>query len=231
MNTIRYTLSAVFLFICLSAFAQKTEVREVGSFTGVGLSTAGTVYLTQGSTHKVELKGSSEVLERVETEVRGGKLIIKTENSGWFNFRTNEDLDIYITMSNIEELSVSSSGKIIGQNKLKTDDLELSVSGSGKIEIETDSDDLDLSISGSGKLELSGTASAVEASISGSGKVRAENLRARSYQAKISGSGSCEIYAEESIDARISGSGSVYYKGDPKHVNTSISGSGKVRKM
>ncbi|ELR69107.1 hypothetical protein C900_05496 [Fulvivirga imtechensis AK7] len=219
------------LLIAFSSYAQKSEVREVAPFSEIGLSTAGVVYLTQGSTQKVELKGSSEILEKIETEVRGGKLIIKHEGTGWFNWSKNDDLEIYITINKIEGLSVSSSGKIIGQNKFKTDRLELSVSGSGKIEAQTDSDDLDISISGSGKIELGGTASAVEASISGSGKIRAENLKARSYKVRISGSGSCEVYAEESIDARISGSGSIYYKGEPKHINSSTSGSGRIKKM
>lgn len=230
-HNIKFILPALLFFAAFSAFAQKSEIRDLPTFTEIGLSTAGTVYLTQGSTQKVELKGSPETLNKIKTEVKGDRLIIKNEDSGWFNSSSNDDLEIYITVSNINSLSVSSSGKILGQNAFKTDDLALSVSGSGKIELKTDSDDLDVSISGSGKVDLTGTASILEASISGSGKVRAEDLRTKSCKVKISGSGSCEVYAEESIDARISGSGSVYYKGDPKNVNSSTSGSGKIRKM
>lgn len=228
---VKPSLSIVLLLIAISSFAQKSEVRDLPPFSEIGLSTAGVVYLTQGNTQKVELRGSSEVLEKIETEVRGDKLIIKQEGTGWFNWSDNDDLEIYITVNKIEGLSVSSSGKIIGQNKFKANDMEISVSGSGKIEVQTESDDLDISISGSGKIELEGTASAVEVSISGSGKVGAEDLRAKSYKVRISGSGSCEVFAEESIDARISGSGSVYYKGDPKNVNSSTSGSGRIKKM
>lgn len=231
MNNIKYMLSIFMAFICVSVYAQKSEVRDLPTFTEVGLSTAAKVHITQGSPQKVELRGSEDVLEEIETEVRGEKLIIKHEGSGWFNWSDDDDLEVYITMANIEGLSVSSSGKIYGENKFKTGNVDLSVSGSGKIEASLDAEDMDLSISGSGKIELDGTASNIEASISGSGNVDAEDLRARAFKVHISGSGSCKIYAEESIDARVSGSGSVYYKGDPKNVNSSTSGSGRIKKM
>jgi hypothetical protein len=48
---------------------------------------------------------------------------------------------------------------------------------------------------------------------------------------RISGSGDVEVNVKESLEANISGSGSVTYRGNPAHVNSHSSGSGKVRKM
>ncbi|UII23060.1 head GIN domain-containing protein [Fulvivirga ligni] len=227
------TISTLMLVVaCFTAtLAQKKEERSVSDFKSVNLSTAGKVYVTQGNGYKVVLEGSNDVLKEVETEVRGSKLVIKKEGSGWFNWSSDDDLTVYITMPSIEGLSVSSSGKIYGQNKFKTDDLRVSVSGSGKVQIQTSSDNVDISISGSGKVKLEGEANSVEASVSGSGDVMASDFKAKDYSVSISGSGSCEVYAEESIDARISGSGSVHYKGNPKKVNSKTAGSGSVRKI
>lgn len=220
----------LFILAGVSLFAQQSEVRDVPAFTKLSLSTAAKVHLTQGNTQRVELKGSEDALKDVETEVRGGHLIIKRESS-WFSWSDSDDLDVYITMPKIDELNVSGSGKVEGTNKFETSDLEISVSGSGSVDIETNTKDLDLSISGSGKIELEGSASHADISISGSGSLEAEDLKAVSYKIIISGSGSCTVNAEKSIDASISGSGSVYYKGNPANINSSTSGSGRIKKI
>ena len=212
--------------------AQKKETRDVPTFTEISLRSGGKIYLTQGNSQKVELRGDRDVLDRVETEVRGGRLSISYKGSGkWFNWTEDKDFEAYITVKNIEGISVSGSGRIVGENKFTTDDLDLSVSGSGKMEIETTSRDVEMSVSGSGKIIVAGSAKRAYSTISGSGRIKAEDLKADSYKVRISGSGSCEIYAVDEIDARISGSGSVYYRGNPPRVNSSTSGSGRIRKM
>lgn len=212
--------------------AQNRDTRDVPTFTEIALRSGGKVYLTQGNNQKVELKGDRDVLDKIETEVRGGRLSINYKDSGkWFNWSNNEKFEVYITVKDIEGISVSGSGSIIGENKFAADDLDLSVSGSGRMEIEASARDVDMSVSGSGKILVSGTARQAYSTISGSGSIKAEDLKADRYKVKISGSGSCEIYAVEEIDARISGSGSVYYRGNPPNVNSSTSGSGRIRKM
>jgi len=99
------------------------------------------------------------------------------------------------------------------------------------MDLDIDSDDLETKISGSGSIVLAGDANDASARISGSGKVKAEGLSVKTFEARISGSGSCYITVEEEIEASISGSGSVYYAGDPNRVISNSSGSGKVRKM
>jgi hypothetical protein len=77
---------------------------------------------------------------------------------------------------------------------------------------------------------LAGITEEFETEISGSGHVRAFDLVAKRANAKISGSGNCELTVTQSLDARISGSGNIRYKGDPS-VNVNVSGSGKVTRV
>ena len=210
-------------------YGQK-ETREVDEFSKVSLRTAGTVHVTQGNRYSVVIEASDKLLERLETVVKDGKLIIRQEGK-WWNWTANDDLDVYITMRDIEGLGVSSSGRIIGQNRFKTGDLYLSLSGSGRIEVETESQDLKTSISGSGKLIVNGSCDAMHVAISGSGKISAENLRTKSCRASISGSGNARVNVSEELNASISGSGGVHYLGDPDHVNSKVSGSGRVKKI
>lgn len=213
------------------SFGQKRAV-DVGNFSELSLGIAANLYLKQGSNTQVEIECDDDIFEDIEIEVKGDRLVIKKEGSwSWGSGWRKSEVTIYITMDKIEGLSVSGSGNIEGEGKLRTGDVRLSVSGSGDMDLEIESDELDMRISGSGSIRLNGTAEEAEARISGSGRVKAEDLTVKTFEARISGSGSCYITATDEINASISGSGSVYYAGDPKRVISNSSGSGKVREM
>jgi len=229
----RNLFTALLLICSVGLFAQNKETRDVGNFDEVMMSVDGTVYIKMGDKNEVILEGSSSDLEKIETNVRGGRLKIGTEGNGrwWKSWRDSPKIDVYITVKEINGLYVSSSGDIVSQGTLKSDDFETSVSGSGGIEVEVDARNVSSKISGSGSIELSGGASDARLSISGSGKYYAEDLRVDDYTISISGSGRATVNLEGELDVRISGSGNVYYKGNPSGVNSSTSGSGKVRRM
>ena len=134
-------------------------------------------------------------------------------------------------MREIERIGASGSGDVQGENVFRTDDIELAVSGSGNIEVKLDSDDVDIRISGSGNIEVEGRGNDASARISGSGRVRARDLKVRTLEASISGSGSIYMSVSDEIEGRISGSGNIYYDGNPDRVHSNSSGSGKLRRL
>jgi len=212
-----------------NVFAQKTIDAE--SFTSISLKTSATVYVTQGNTFKVELEGDDDALEDADVFVRGDKLIIDSDDDwSWFG-NSGNDLTVHVTCPKLNGVSVSGSGKLYAKGKFTTDELDLSVSGSGRMELDADASDTYASVSGSGRIYLKGSTGNIKVSVSGSGRINGEDFKARECKASISGSGSCEIYVEESLDVRISGSGSVYYGGNPDHVDSHTSGSGRVKKI
>lgn len=230
MKTLITTLLS--LTIVIAAQAQKRTI-DVGSFSELSLGIPANVYLKQGSAEKVVIECDDDIFDDIEFEVKGDRLVIKKENQGWSwtgGWRKSE-VEIYVTMATIEELAVSGSGNMESDGTLNVNDLELAVSGSGDMELDIEGDELETRISGSGSVSLSGMMNEASARISGSGRVKAEDLTVKSFDARISGSGSCYITVEDEIEARISGSGSVYYAGNPGKVISNSSGSGKVRKM
>lgn len=226
-------LLLAFLFITIISLAQNRETRDVGDFDEITMKIGGTVYVTQGNRNEVILEGREDDLDELRVDVRGGELIIENRRSSSWRFweSGNIRVDVYVTVKELNAVTVSGSGDIIGQNTIETDDFKARVSGSGDIEMELDAKDVATSISGSGNIELSGSASTGSLSISGSGKLLAEELKVDDFEVKISGSGRGSITVYGELDVRISGSGSVYYGGNPKAVNSSISGSGKVRRI
>lgn len=213
------------------SFAQKRTV-DLDNFSELSFGVSGTLYLRQGSVQKVEVEASDEVFEKLDFNLKGSKLVIESKDSwGWNNGIKKSELNIYITMVDIQRLALSGSGSMIGENKIESTNLRIDLSGSGSMSLFTLGDELALRISGSGKISLDGRSNSLEARVSGSGSIKARDMEVETVDASISGSGSIYITASEKIKARISGSGSVYYAGDPKRLDSNASGSGKIRKL
>lgn len=200
------------LLVSTVGFSQNRETRNVSTFNRIAFRIPGKLILRQGSPQKVELEGDRELLAKVETEVDGNRLSVGRENR-WmdWNWDKEDRITVYITVANIEGLSVSGSGALVGEGKLNTGNLKLSVSGSGSLQIETISvGEIEANVSGSGRLQVSGSCKGFESDVSGSGKVV--------LNAKIDGV----------ADVGISGSGKIEASGTAQSIKASISGSGKV---
>ena len=211
----------------------QSQTRDVGKFTGVKMSVPGDLYVKQGSSQKVVIEAADDVLDRIETEVSGGNLVIRQKDDWkwWKNWSGRGKIKVYVTAPTLEYLVVSGSGSIESENTLRSDNMYVGVSGSGEIDLDLDTGDLEGKVSGSGNVDLRGNADDIEISISGSGNFDAENLTANNCEVRISGSGNCRVHVKESLESRVSGSGNIYYKGDPSKVNNSSSGSGSLRKI
>lgn len=224
-------LTAV-LLITSATFAQKRETRDVSTFTKISFRTGGKLYLRQGSPQKVEIEGSAEMLEKIKTKVDGEKLVIGPEDK-WMNWSwsNNDKVIVYITVSNIEALSVSGSGSLIGQTKITASGgIDLSVSGSGSLTGDFEVGDADCDVSGSGEIAIKGKFKNFNADVSGSGSVSVNGTISGKADFEISGSGKVEAAGSaESMSTDISGSGKVL--GAEFSVNTAkidITGSGDV---
>jgi hypothetical protein len=193
--------------------AQKREVK-LAAFTKIGFGFPGKLYLRQGNTQKVEIEGDKEVLEKATIEVDGDKLVISQEEK-WFSFwdwnDDNHKITVYVTVVNIDAISVSGSGTIIGETKLTATSLDTRVSGSGSLQIEAAvNNELEANVSGSGRINLKCTAKNFDSNVSGSGKI------------EVTGT------ISDRADFSISGSGKIEASGVANAVKTSISGSGKL---
>ncbi|MBY0434028.1 MAG: DUF2807 domain-containing protein [Cyclobacteriaceae bacterium] len=209
----KLSILALLLLVQVFVFAQNRETRSVDTFTKISFRVPGKLYLRQGSPQKVELEGSADVLREIETDVDGGRLSIGKEGR-WMNWNWNDRDKIiaYVTVKDIEAISVSGSGDLIGQGKFTTNDLDLKVSGSGSMEIEaTASGNLEADVSGSGDLSFKGSCANFESDVSGSGKVMISSIAVR-----------------DDADMGVSGSGKIIASGTARSVKANISGSGQV---
>lgn len=208
------------------------QSRTVGAFTEISLRVGAKVHLEQGEKQNLEIVAKPSTLEQLITEVKDGKLIVRfpTKEVLWKTFQPG-DIIIYITIPEINGLSVSGSGDIIAEDAIKTKMLDLAVSGSGNIRLsELSAERVKTTTSGSGNIEIAGKTVAQDLSvvISGSGNLKGLNFSADDVSVKLSGSGCVDVEANKNLYVRIIGSGDVSYKGKPL-VDSSITGSGKVK--
>ncbi len=189
--------------------AQNREKRNVGEFTKIAFRIPGKVYLRQGNATSVEIEGSKDVLSIIKTEVDGSTLKIHSP-SKW-NWSNNDKPTVYITVRDLEGVSVSGSGDLMGESKFSVRDLDLNVSGSGSLKLQIESSgEVEADVSGSGNLQLKGSSRGIESDVSGSGRVV------------------LDMTINGEADFSISGSGRIEARGKAKEVTTAISGSGRV---
>jgi hypothetical protein len=208
----------------------KKETREVSNFSSISLSVSADVILVQGSPQKVVLEGEADDLKNTLTEVDGSRLEIKRKS---WNFDNNK-IKVYITVAEINGLTVSGSGSIISEGSVKTEDLKLTVTGSGDIKLyNLKATFIKSVVSGSGDISIDGKDCKPDEQIltvTGSGDIHAENVVTKQIKVNVTGSGSCKINATEKIDANVTGSGDIYYRGGAI-IDAHVTGSGKVRSM
>lgn len=208
-----------------------TIERSTSDYDAIAVSGWFDVDLVEGKEGQLTLEGESNLLEYIVTEVKNGKLIIKTENnvnlkpSDW-----NGGIRITVPVERISAISLSGSGDIVGKTTLKTDDLETTMSGSGDITLDVDAGTIDASMSGSGDITFSGSTTDFSATISGSGDIKAFDLEADNVKATVSGSADIRVTANKMLEARVSGSGDIRYRGNPEKLDTKTSGSGDISK-
>jgi len=208
-----------------------TIERSVGEYDAIGLAGWFDVDLVAGKEGQITLKGESNLLEYIKTEVKNGKLSIKVEKG--YNLKPSswdDGIRITVPVESINSVALSGSGDIVGKTTLKANNFKTAMSGSGEITLDLQASSIDAAMSGSGDINLSGSTTDFEATISGSGDIKAYDLEADNVEATVSGSADIKVTANKMLKARVSGSGDISYRGNPMKVDTKASGSGDISK-
>lgn len=238
MKNLRYlTLIALCLAIagCVNCQIRKTvygdkdvvkKERTAGTFTGVTTSSAIDIILSQGDKNSITLEADKNLHKYIITEIKNGTLNVYTDA----NIRDAEMRRVHVTMKDIEYLSSSSAGDVIGITPVKGENLKLSASSAGNIKLEVYTKTIDVNGSSAGDITLSGETGFLDASLSSAGDLNAYDLKALKADVTVSSSGDADIYVTEELRARASSAGSVNYKGNPKNVDSHSSSAGGVHR-
>ena len=205
--------------------AQHTEKRNVGTYDGIHVAGSYEVKLVSGSEGTIELKGDPDDLDKIETEVRKGTLLIKQQEKSWFGNWDSGTVYITIPVEKINKVILSGSGEIHSKVPLEGDHFKTILSGSGEISLNLEVTAVNGTVTGSGEITLIGKANKVNFTVTGSGDIDAGDIKADTGEAKITGSGDIIMNTSENLNASITGSGDIICKGKPEKQITKVTGS------
>jgi hypothetical protein len=182
-----------------------TQTRSVPPFTGIALSGANNVIVTVGAKRSVVVHADSNLLGRVTTRVRAGRLVIGTTSG---SLRTRSPMYVSVSVPSLDRVSLPGEGNI-------------SVSG-------IDTRHLTVALPGSGNIEVGGAATKVDVRLSGEGTASLRGLTARDATATLGGDGTIMLTATNRLVARLSGTGTILYGGNPTHLTQRLTGTGTI---
>ncbi len=230
MKKIAFTIFAALLMVgtAIKASAQSEESRSVSGYNGIASSGPFDVHVKIDGTESLKIKGSSDALKDIQTDVEGGKLRIKFRNhSGNHNYGP---IDIYVTAKSLSSVANAGSGYVKVDGTVSGSNVDIVVAGSGSVTAVAKANALKAVISGSGSVELSGSAADTKISITGSGELNAKGFKTDNASANIAGSGGAYLQANKSVSANIVGSGNLVYTGNATIESSHTIGSGRISK-
>ncbi len=225
------------------------ENRNVSNVTGVDLGTSGTLDITIGTSKSLRVEADDNLLQYIQTDVSGGRLVIKTRPG--ISMQPVMPIKYHLTITRLNSVGISSSGDITVPD-LKSDDFSISISSSGNLSMmkldcsslnvkisssgdtrisEMNAKTISVNISSSGNLDiLGGTVPKQTISISSSGEYRARDLASDTADVNLSSSGEATLRVSTALSGSLSSSGNINFIGNPR-VNVRTSSSGRPKQV
>ncbi|RJR31168.1 PspC domain-containing protein [Candidatus Parcubacteria bacterium] len=210
--------------------------NEARTFSGLkDFSKISTAYpvniqVSKGSDYTVNFVGSKAQLNRIKTEVKGKRLSIEIKWPNLCFLCQVKPIKAYITMPQINELSLSGSSKAELSEGFDAEEFLLVQSGASQSIIKINSPVVKTDFSGASRATLSGQGKSLLAEISGASKIYAVDFPVDSALVKLSGASRAEIFAKEKITLEASGASRLNYKGEPQ-IFPQLSGGSRVEKI
>jgi hypothetical protein len=236
-------IALLFLMVCAAGIvsAQTTKkVLDLPEFKGIYVNSNYTVYLKQTNKQEVTVEALTEIFAVTEIKVENGILMVNVDRkpdnpnkSIWQkidDIKLNPTMKLYVSVKNLNDLQVNGNGKIISENSIAADYINLGVSGGGSMDVDLKGNTIKAELSGSGLMTVKGYATSIDAVVSGSGTLNGYNCSLETAKAKVSGPGLCQLNVSNNIDALVLGNGQVKHKGNTKSAQKKIYGSGTVER-
>lgn len=177
------------LFVCLTfiitGFAvnaqnvvrdANAQVRNVGNFNKIRVSSAISLYLSQGTAQGVAVSSDDQnAISKIKTEVRDGVLKIFVENGAWNGWNWgNKHLKAYVTFTTLELLDASGASNIELTDPINVGDFKLELSGASNMRGAIKGSNFDVDIDGASNARLSISGNAIKMSQSGASNYKGD---------------------------------------------------------
>ncbi len=207
-----------------------TKEKSLKKFDQLKAEDYADVNLNSASDHKAKIKADSDIIDKVNLNVKGDQLVINIDDdSKLFN---NDDVTVHVYAPKINRVQSKGSGNIKSPAKVTAKQMNWVVEGSGDADIwANESTNLTIQMNGSGDVTVKGPAEKVDLESDGSGDFTANNLASEIIEIYSKGSGDVTLTGNtEKLDITTEGSGDVKAPGlHTKEAGLSTVGSGNIK--
>jgi hypothetical protein len=202
-----------------------SQIRMVRDFDRVVLKAQheNELILTQGDREALTVYAPADILPRIESDVRQGRLVIGT-GGGWLEklgdalttSLTRPRIRYELTVRKLASLEVYAMASVYAAT-LKTGPLALRFNGLGEIRIDSlDTALLEVDLPGAGRIELAGYAAEQKVTVTGPGQYDAAKLESHRARVTLRGIGAITVWAVRELEVTMRGPGRVSYYGTPR---------------
>ncbi|MNK27917.1 hypothetical protein D3C87_462840 [compost metagenome] len=215
-NSFLLKISGLFIacFITLNVSAQSSKTVSVKNFNSIGVSSGIDLFLTQGSTESLVIKGLEDVIKDVVIEQEGNNLTIKYKDGiNWGRLFKGTSIQVYVNFKKLNSISASGGSDVETQNTINTDKVSIKSSGGADMDLSIVCKDITIASSGGSDINLKGSAENMVLNTSGGSDVDAFEFKVNYAQVNTSGGSDANIFVNKGLTASATGGSDIHYKG------------------
>jgi hypothetical protein len=206
------------------------ELRKVGDFEGVEVSSAIELFLTQGSENTVAVSAPGDANRAgIKTEVKRGILHIWYENKNWFK-GNGRKIRAYVSAKSFRFVGASGACDINIEGELKSEELVIRLSGASDFRGAVRTENLKIDLSGASDIVIKGSTSNLSIDASGASHFKGFDLVTDNCKVDASGATDVKITVNKVLNADASGATNIDYKGTGMVGDLRTSGASNIRK-
>jgi hypothetical protein len=217
--------------ICANAAKEKTrsELRNVGAFRGIHVSSGIDLYLTQGKSQEVRVEAESDLIGKIITQVENGVLKISIRDKMNWDLGWNQTRKVYVIFVDLEELHASAGADVYSQNPFRLKELKISSNSGSDVQINDLTAEFVSVVTSSGAdAKVLGKTVKMYADASSGSDIDCRGLVSEDCEVKASSGSDAIVHVTGSIKARASSGGDIRYSGRPEHRDIDESSGGNV---
>ncbi len=216
-------LLLLFAIVSLSVSGQRIVDKEVGDFNKIKVFDLIEVNLIKSDVNKVIIKGRNvDDIKIVNTD---GTLKLRMHLEKKFQ---GEDTFIEVYYKQIDIIDGNEGSKIVCNELIKQDHLEIRAQEGAKIKAGLDVVDLEVRAVTGGIVETSGLAKNQWIVLNTGGIFEGRGLKTLNTDIKITAAGEAEVFASDKVDINVKAGGDVYVYGNPKEINKNTLAGGRI---
>lgn len=207
-------------------------VRTAKNFHAINLSSGFDVFITQGNEEAVAVSATeTKYRDRITVAVKNGVLYIGYDGKGMSWGSGNKKLKAYISIKQIDALTISGACDVFISGTLKAPEFSLNQSGASDLKGRVEIGKLKVDLSGASDVSITGLATQLTIDASGASDFKGFDLATEICNAKASGASDIKITVNKELSAQASGASDVKYKGSGVIREVKSSGSSSVKKV